>query len=247
MQSSLKFWRVAAAAAIVLLAVLAALRWRESPATARLQSSNAQLSRQPADARYEAKPSTTSATDYRQAAQELDSKLGEAKLRQTATDLKAEELIRRLSTGDEQLNKREQRIDGLLKEIEHLKEVAAQPSTGDTTSSPPDRAVVERIKQLEDQVLDLLSRALQEPSTPVAAASAGWRVLRVGSAGTFVITDFGVNSGATVDRRLVVARGTKVLARVQISNVREDFSIAQVLPGTAKAQLQPGDFVLLED
>jgi len=241
-------WRVAAVVAVVLVAALAVLWWRESRANAQLETISTNLSRQLADARYEARQSTSSATDYREAAQQLDTQLGETKLRQTAADIKAEELIRRLSTTDEQLNKREQRIDGLLKEVERLKEVAGHAAPGAGPGGPRhDPALIERIKQLEDQVLNLLSRALQESSTPTPTAPAGWRVLRVGRTGSFVITDFGTRSGAAVGRRLVVTRGANVLGRVQISDVREDFSIAQVLPDTAKAQLQPGDFVLLED
>jgi len=97
----------------------------------------------------------------------------------------------------------------------------------------------------------MLTRALAEPAaTPPAApvtppAEPGYRVVRVGPQDAFVIVDYGRDQGAEIGDELTLCRGTTVVARVQISDARSRFSVAQVLPTALKRQLQPGDFVLI--
>lgn len=108
----------------------------------------------------------------------------------------------------------------------------------------------ERITALESQLTDLLTRALAEPAAspapaPVVAAPSPYQVVRVGPDSAFVIVDYGALQGAAAGDELALCRGTSVVARVQISDARAKFSIAQVLPAGLKGQLQPGDFVLI--
>lgn len=120
-----------------------------------------------------------------------------------------------------------------------------QPTTADLDSYR------ERIAALETQLTEMLTRALAEPAaTPPAApvtppAEPGYRVVRVGPQDAFVIVDYGRDEGATIGDELTLRRGTTVVARVQISDARAKFSVAQVLPAALKRQLQPGDFVLI--
>ncbi|MBX3735518.1 MAG: hypothetical protein KF715_02420 [Candidatus Didemnitutus sp.] len=229
-------------------------------------------------------------------AAELDTQLGNAKTRTTATETKNTQLARELTATKSSLTERQQREVALLSEIEALRQqmrlaetasasapapVAPSSATLATSASnantlaagsalppnapvPPSSATVgepsaadldayrERIAALESQLTSLLTRALAEPSAPPAVAPAaqpppapGYRVVRVGPHDAFVIVDYGRDEGATIGDELTLHRGTTVVARVQISDARAKFSVAQVLPAALKRQLQPGDFVLI--
>ncbi len=212
--------------------------WQARQANAASEATRIRLTRELAGVTHEARQAKDAVADYRKAAHTLDSQLGDAKSRQTTTELKADELARELGT-------REQRITGLLAEIENLRQ--SRPASSATVSPEELERTRTRITKLEEQLVALLTRALTEPVAAAAEPRSGWRVLRVGPRDSFVITDYGVEAGAATGQTLVVARGTKALARVQITDVRGDFSVAQLLTAAAKAQLQTGDFVLLED
>lgn len=228
-------------------------------------------------------------------AAELDTQLGNAKTRTTATETKNTQLARELTATKSSLTERQQREVALLSEIEALRQqmrlaetasasapapVAPSSATLATSASnastlaagsalppnapvPPSSATVgepsaadldayrERIAALESQLTDMLTRALAEPAAPPAPTPAvpppapGYRVVRVGPHDAFVIVDYGRDEGATIGDELTLHRGTTVVARVQISDARAKFSVAQVLPAALKRQLQPGDFVLI--
>jgi hypothetical protein len=70
-------------------------------------------------------------------------------------------------------------------------------------------------------------------------------VLTVGPENAFVVLNFGSARGAALGQKLNVNQGTDVVATVLISDVRDNFSIAQVLPDTLRAVLQKGDSAIL--
>lgn len=70
-------------------------------------------------------------------------------------------------------------------------------------------------------------------------------VLTVGPDSAFVVLNFGSNRGAQVGQRLTVSQGTETVAVVLISDVRANFSIAQVQPDTLRGVLQKGDSAVL--
>lgn len=131
---------------------------------------------------------------------------------------------------------------------------SAETTTTASTSSVDVAAYRERISALEAQLTELLARALAEPVTPptppteltpTAQSDPVHQVVRVGPRDAFVIVDYGRDEGAEIGDELTLYRGTAVVARVQISDARAKFSVAQVLPAALKRQLQPGDFVLI--
>lgn len=237
-------------------------------------------------------------------ANELDTHLGTAKTRTTATEAKNSQLTRELTATKSSLTERQQREVALLAEIESLRQqikVAETTAPAGLTASaaevrgpaservlttvatsgsvpagplPPSSATVthdaapstqaastssidvaayrERVTFLEAQLTELLTRALSEPaapaaadSTPTAQTTPPHQVVRVGARDAFVVIDYGRDEGAEMGDELTLYRGTTVVARVQISDARARFSIAQVLPAALKRQLQPGDFVLI--
>lgn len=228
------------------------------------------LARELAESRFEAKRARDRVAQLEAEAARLDSELGSAKTRTTATETRTGELSRELDAVRTTLTERQQREIALLSEIEALRQQAraapasspASPASTAAAQAPsPAReeqaAYARRIAALEAQLTDLLTRALETPtneeaslSAPVtsqtpAAATLTHQVVRVGAKDAFVVIDFGTDHGAEAGASLTLARGTSEVARVQISDVRPRFSIAQVLPGTQKRQLQTGDIVLL--
>lgn len=84
------------------------------------------------------------------------------------------------------------------------------------------------------------------PSTAVLTTRPGSaKVLSVGPESAFVVLDFGQLRGASIGQRLSVKRGNDTLALVLISDVRDRFSIAQVLPESLRGVLHKGDSALL--
>jgi hypothetical protein len=241
------------------------LLWRERSANTALSAQVTRLSRQNADLRYELKQASKQAVDIGQRAVELDSQLGSAKARTTATETKNVQLVR-------QLTEREQREVALMAELATLRQQTTDRSPSEepvvlptliltagkelSPPAPPSPAPEvdvgpyrQRIAELEDQLTRLLTRALAEtlpePATPdPEPAPVPHQVVRVGPAAAFVVLDYGETHGARPQAIIRLQRGTSELAQVQISDVRPRFSLAQVLPGTLKGQLQTGDLVV---
>lgn len=201
-------------------------------------------------------------------AADLDTQLGQAKTRSTASETKSVQLARELTATKSTLTERQQREVALLGEIEGLrqkiKSAESAPAAASATApaapvpvpvpvvTEEDLAAYERrIKALESQLTDLLARALAEaPEPPPASAPADdapvpHRVVRVGAKDAFVVLDYGADHGAAPGDEATLARGTSVVARVHITDVRGRFSIAQVVADSRKGQLQAGDIVLL--
>ena len=70
-------------------------------------------------------------------------------------------------------------------------------------------------------------------------------VLTVGPESAFVVLNFGSARGAQLGQKLTVSQGTDEVATILISDVRTNFSVAQVLPDTLRGVLQKGDLAVL--
>ena len=60
-----------------------------------------------------------------------------------------------------------------------------------------------------------------------------------------MVLDFGTARGAEAGQQLSIAHGTELAALVLISDVRTNFSIAQVQPDSLHGALQKGDSAVL--
>ena len=230
------------------LGVALGLKLRDN---ADLAAQVSRLSRQNADLHYALKQASRQATEVGQRAVELDSQLGSFKARTTATETRNQLLARELTA-------REQREVSLMAELAELRQrsvssAAEQPAGVSQNSDPPPAVDVEpyrrRIAELEQQLIQLLTRSLSEvpaetPPSEEAPPSRPHQVVRVGPGDAFVVLDYGTEHGARPQAIIRLWRGTSEMAQVQISDVRPRFSIAQVLPGTVKRQLQTGDLVV---
>ncbi len=260
-----------------LLAAVAGLGlWLARSQRQELAAQVTRLSRQNADLRYELKQATQQVTDVGRQAVELDSQLGSAKVRSTATETRNVQLTRELTVREQrevalmvELAELRQRaappvnpenVEPVILPVLLLSpKSVAVPAVANLTPPPPVIAAPppvdvepyrQRIAELEQQLIDLLTRSLAEMPAeppPTAIPSSGPRphqVVRVGPADSFVVIDYGSEHGARPEAVIRLHRGTSALAQVQISDVRPRFSLAQVLPGTLKGQLQTGDLLV---
>ena len=253
MRLPLYAWVLAGVAA--LLAVGFFVLQRDNSA---LQERTAALARQNVDLRHEADRANERTSLIERRAAELDSQLAASKTRKTAQDTQGVQLSRELHDTKSQLTERDQREAALAGEIAALRQKIASAGlpvpTGSSLASSASDAATEieaanrRIAQLQQQLTEVLSRAL-DTGTPEAPAPKAepppHTVLRVGPKDSFVIIDYGTDHGANNGRLIMLRRGTIIIAYVRISDARPAFSIAQVLPESLKGQLQPGDLVVL--
>ena len=70
-------------------------------------------------------------------------------------------------------------------------------------------------------------------------------ILTVGPESAFVVLNFGSARGAQLGQKLAVSQGSDEVATILISDVRANFSVAQVLPDTLRGVLQKGDLAVL--
>lgn len=90
------------------------------------------------------------------------------------------------------------------------------------------------------------ARSHADESTATLTNRAGRAtVVSVGPQSAFVVLDFGAERGAHIGQKLDVNQGTLPIATVLISDVRPNFSIAQVLPDSLRGVLQRGDPAIL--
>ncbi|HEY0943667.1 MAG TPA: hypothetical protein VGD81_00310 [Opitutaceae bacterium] len=207
------------------------------------------------------------ATSLQQQLATLDADLGEAKSRATVAEARSVQAGREISSLRAELGTRQQAEEALNSELAELKRELVETKLAATGASPED---VERyrttISELEGKVTELQrlveaatrpapeatpARAglVSAPSATVAATAAprpvaenvSARVVSVGPANAFVVINYGLNAGAQAGQNLAINRGTETLATVQISDVRESLSIAQVLPGSLRGALRKGD------
>ncbi len=83
-------------------------------------------------------------------------------------------------------------------------------------------------------------------STAVFSSAIGRaNVLSVGPESSFVVINFGSNRGGRLGHRFTISRGTTAGAIVELSDVRPNFSIGQVLPESLRGVLQKGDLAVL--
>jgi hypothetical protein len=106
--------------------------------------------------------------------------------------------------------------------------------------------IAELERQLANARNGAVAPAAAGASTAVFASRAGRAsVLNVGPENAFVVLNFGAVRGAQVGQKLSVSQGDEIVATVLVSDVRTNFSIAQVLPETLRGVLHKGDSAVL--
>lgn len=179
----------------------------------------------------------------------IRSSLEATRVQLTAADTRARELDRDLGQTKDVLAFYEATARGLSDEVTALKRDlddsrAAQVSP--ETVAGYKAAIAELERQLATAREGAAAPATVGASTAVFASRAGRAtVLTVGPDNAFVVLNFGTLRGAQLGHQLSVSHGSTAVATVQISDVRANFSVAQVVPDTLRGALQKGDSAVL--
>lgn len=186
-----------------------------------------------------------------------DVELGTTKTRLTAIEARAAQLDRDLVTSKADLDATksvlglyETTAKALADEVAALRQDLSEARA--SNASPEAVAGYKNtIAELERQLAVAARNGAAAPtvagaSTAVFASRAGRAtVLNVGPESSFVVLNFGSARGAEIGQKLSVSQGNDIVATVLISDVRANFSIAQVLPDTLRGVLHKGDSALL--
>lgn len=180
--------------------------------------------------------------DLQQRLLALDATLGETKSKLTAAELRQTETARDLTQTRELLAVRERNEQALLREIATLKR---DLTSAQQTAEDLDR-YQKRIVELQQTVALLQGRTgINATAMFTSSRHRPAAIVTVGPENAFVVISYGGKQGAQLNQRLIIRRGTELLATVLISDVRENFSIAQVEPASLRGALRKGDSAVL--
>ncbi len=178
-----------------------------------------------------------------------ESEFGAAKVRLTTLETRTQELGRDLASAKSVLEFYETTARGLADEVTSLRE---DLSDARKSNASPDavqgykNTIAELERQLAQAQNGAAAPSVVGASTAVFASRAGRAtVLNVGPENAFVVLNFGTQRGAAIGQKLTVSQGNDEVATVLISDVRTNFSIAQVLPDTLRGVLHKGDSAIL--
>jgi chromosome segregation ATPase len=167
----------------------------------------------------------------------------------TAAEARAGQLDRDLTQTRSVLSVYEQTTRALSDEMTALRQDLAD-ARGSNASPEAVAAYKSTIAELERQLASAHNGAvapgtLASSNAVFTSRSGRALVMTVGPENAFVVLNFGAARGARLGQKLNVNQGTDVVATVLISDVRPNFSVAQVLPETLRGVLQRGDSAVL--
>ncbi len=184
---------------------------------------------------------TNVAATLRSEVDALDTALGEARTRLTVA------VARQVELGRDLTHTRAQ-VAGLqplhTENIRLTSELAQATAQSSALVSAYEHTMAEVARQLSE-----LARPApaSSPVLPllITHRSRNAQVSSVGPSSAFVIINYGATHGALLRQEMLILRGTETVARVQISDVRDQHSIAQVLPDSLSGVLHKGDSAVL--
>ena len=232
--------------AVIAAAILGGLYWRTASDNSRLELSLSSARSQ--NQALTANLATSQELTEQQQAQlhALDADLGETKISLTSARSNLIILQREVEELEQNLVESNEIQRDLSGEVSSLNAALAQARASE--ASPETIASYQQaISNLEQQLATLQSPTTQNPAMPVLTThrSRSTRVVSVGPSNAFVVLNYGASHGALPSKKMAIRRGTKQLATAQISDVRENYSIAQVRPDSLRDTLQKGDVATL--
>ena len=232
--------------AVIAAAILGGLYWRTASDNSRLELSLSSARSQ--NQALTANLATSQELTEQQQAQlhALDADLGETKISLTSARSNLIILQREVEELEQNLVESNEIQRDLSGEVSSLNAALAQARASE--ASPETIASYQQaISNLEQQLATLQSPTTQAPAMPVLTThrSRSTRVVSVGPSNAFVVLNYGASHGALPSQKMAIRRETKQLATAQISDVRENYSIAQVRPDSLRDTLQKGDVATL--
>jgi hypothetical protein len=216
---------------------------------AELEQEVVQLRSQLAAARQNSQESTSGREEVAARASALERELNELKARNVTLEARNSQLARDVTQLGDQLQARERAERGAAAEMADLrrqlvdaKSALAASTVG--TSSEQVAAYEARIADLEGQLSYMRQsgsgRSLADDLARVPENLAG-TVLEVGPKAAYVVLNIGSRNGAVPSLEMVLRRGSTTIARVRLTDVRDSYSVAHVLPSTGTGTIRAGD------
>lgn len=179
----------------------------------------------------------------------LDVALARSSEKLAAADARSSELQRTLADTRNVLGHYESTTRALGEEINALRRDLEQSRTANASPEAV-QAYKTTIAELERQLATARNGAALPSAAGAATAVFTNRagratVLNVGPENAFVVINFGSARGAQLGHRLHISQGNTQVATVVISDVRTNFSVAQVQPDSLRGVLQKGDSAVL--
>jgi septal ring factor EnvC (AmiA/AmiB activator) len=135
-----------------------------------------------------------------------------------------------------------QEIAGLRAEVDDVRNTHAAPEAVAAYKA----TIAELEKQLASARAGTAAPGTAAASTAVFTNRAGRAtILTVGPESAFVVLNFGSARGAQLGHKLTVTQAGNEIALLQISDVRPNHSVAQVVPNSLRGVLQKGDSAVL--
>jgi len=191
------------------------------------------------------------ASSFQQQAVAAGARLDAVKTSLTSAETRAIRLTADLATARATLAAREQAERTFRDELGSLRRDLADTRAAAIPAEQVE-AYKNTIAELERQLATAKNGAALTTaagaSTAVFSSRAGRSsaaVMSVGPENAFVVLNYGANRGAQIDQRFAIRSGPDLLATVRISDVRSQFSIAQVEPDSLRGVLHKGDLALL--
>lgn len=169
----------------------------------------------------------------------LDADLGATKTRLTEAEAAKVQLTRELAANRTELREMTAEQARLRAEIARLQNESGH-------GSPEIVAAHEAtIARLEAELARL--QQAPAPAGPVLSTNRArsTMVVSVGPSDAFVVINYGASHGALPAQKMLIKRGTETVGTALISDVREQYSVAQVDPGSLRGALHKGDSAVL--
>lgn len=223
---------------------LGALYWQALETRRDLTARNATLDGQLASSRE-------LASSFQKQAVTAGAQLEVTKNQLTASETRSTQLATDLAAARAAAAAREQAERTLRDEVASL-----QRDLADTRATAIPAAQVEAYKSTIAELERQLATAKNGAALPTAAGAStavfssragrsSAQVVSVGPESAFVVLNYGSARGAQINQRFAVRSGSELIASVRISDVRSQFSIAQVEPDSLRGVLHKGDLAIL--
>ena len=232
--------------AVIAAAILGGLYWRSSSDNSRLGQSLGSVRSQNQALTADLAAALELTEQQKAQLHALDADLGETKTALTSARSSMIILQREIDQLEKNLVVSKDTQRDLRGEVSSLTQALTQARASEA-SMETIASYQQAIRDLEQQLATLQSPTTLSSAIPVLTThrSRSTRVVSVGPSNAFVVLNYGANHGALPAQRMDIRRGTKRLATVQISDVRENYSIAQVRPDSLRDTLQKGDVATL--
>jgi len=223
--------------------------WQIGDSKTRLQADLTSEQTRAADLQNELTSTTESLGTSQTRLAATDAELGDTKSRLTASEARNVQVIREVTTLKSTLSEKEENEKKLNTDLDKLRRELVQTRLAAQVGSPEEVARYEQtIASLESRLAGLQSNgAALNTSSPAASEpvrserTAAARVANVGTRNAFVILDLGTEDGVLKGDKFTITRVGETVAESVISEVKDTFAIAQVVPASIKTTLMAGD------